>query len=82
MPSNIAGYDSSMCDCGQLRMRFISRSAIAGVGFDLETARKTRGLGLNRTEERLKLVKGSLSIDAQPERGTTIHRSRSSHLGK
>ena len=44
-----------------------------GVGFDLETARKGRGLGLNRMEERLKLVKGSLSIDSQPKRGTTIH---------
>lgn len=42
-----------------------------GVGFDLE-ARKARGLGLNRMEERLKLVKGSLSIDSQ-KRGTTIH---------
>jgi signal transduction histidine kinase len=41
-----------------------------GAGFDLETA---RGLGLNRMEERLKLVKGSLSIDSQPKRGTTIH---------
>ncbi len=44
-----------------------------GTGFDLETARKARGLGLNRMEERLKLVKGSLSIDSQPKRGTTIH---------
>jgi signal transduction histidine kinase len=44
-----------------------------GAGFDLETARKSRGLGLNRMEERLKLVKGSLSIDSQPKRGTTIH---------
>jgi hypothetical protein len=24
-------------------------------------------------QERLKLVKGSLSIDSQPERGTTVH---------
>ena len=45
----------------------------SGVGFDFETARKTRGLGLNRMEERLKLVKGSLSIDSQPKGGTTIH---------
>jgi len=44
-----------------------------GAGFDLETARKAGGLGLNRMEERLKLVKGSLSIDSQPKRGTTIH---------
>src|SRR4029077_7740306 len=44
-----------------------------GAGFDLKTARKARGLGLNRMEERLKLVKGNLSIDSQPKRGTTIH---------
>jgi signal transduction histidine kinase len=45
----------------------------AGVGFDLERARKARGLGINRMEERLRLVKGGLSIDSQPKRGTTIH---------
>jgi signal transduction histidine kinase len=44
-----------------------------GVGFNLETARKSRGLGLNHMQERLKLVKGTLSIDSQPKRGTTIH---------
>ena len=43
-----------------------------GVGFDLETAR-SGGLGLNRMQERLKLVKGRLSIESQPQRGTTIH---------
>jgi signal transduction histidine kinase len=45
----------------------------SGVGFNLEAARKDGGLGLNRMQERLKLVKGSLSIDSQPKRGTTIH---------
>lgn len=44
-----------------------------GVGFNLETARKAGALGLNRIQERLKLVKGKLSIDSQPMRGTTIH---------
>jgi two-component system, NarL family, sensor histidine kinase NreB len=44
-----------------------------GVGFNLETARKAAGLGINHMEERLKLVKGTLSIDSQPKRGTTIH---------
>ena len=44
-----------------------------GVGFNLEAARKAGGLGLNHMQERLKLVKGSLSIDSQPKRGTTIH---------
>ena len=44
-----------------------------GVGFDLETARKAEGLGFNRMQERLKLVKGRLSIESQPKRGTTVH---------
>jgi signal transduction histidine kinase len=43
-----------------------------GSGFDTEAARKGQGLGLTSMEERLKLVKGTLSIDSQPERGTTI----------
>ena len=44
-----------------------------GVGFDLETARKSGGLGFNHMQERLKLVKGTLSIESQSKRGTTIH---------
>ena len=44
-----------------------------GAGFSLEEAKKGRGLGLNRMQERLKLVKGILSIESRPKRGTTIH---------
>jgi len=47
----------------------------SGSGFDARAARKGRGLGLISMEERMKLVKGSLSIDSQPNRGTTIHAS-------
>jgi PAS domain S-box-containing protein len=45
----------------------------SGAGFDREAARTSRGLGLVSMEERLKLVNGTLSIDSQPKRGTTIH---------
>jgi len=45
----------------------------SGVGFDREGAKTSRGLGLISMEERVKLVKGTLSIDSQPKRGTTIH---------
>jgi PAS domain S-box-containing protein len=45
----------------------------SGAGFDLEAARKGRGLGLIRIEQRLSLLKGTFSIDSQPKRGTTIH---------
>jgi signal transduction histidine kinase len=44
-----------------------------GVGFNIETTRKAGGLGINRMRERLKLVKGELSFDSQPQKGTTIH---------
>jgi len=51
-----------------------------GVGFDLDTTSTASGLGLHRMQERLKLVKGSVFIDSQPQRGTTIH-ARVPHLG-
>jgi len=45
----------------------------AGAGFDIDTAKASRGLGLISMEERLRLVGGELSINSQPKRGTTIH---------
>jgi PAS domain S-box-containing protein len=45
----------------------------AGIGFNREAAKTGRGLGLVSMKERLKLVNGTLSIDTQPKRGTTIH---------
>jgi len=45
----------------------------SGTGFDIEAAKETRGLGLISMEERLKLLKGTLSIESQHKRGTTIH---------
>jgi signal transduction histidine kinase len=44
-----------------------------GVGFNFEKATKAGGLGLNRMQERLKLVKGKISIDSPPLGGTTVH---------
>jgi PAS domain S-box-containing protein len=45
----------------------------SGEGFDSEALKRSQGLGLISMEERLKLVKGSFSIESQPTRGTTIH---------
>jgi len=45
----------------------------SGVGFDTQAAKVGRGLGLVSMEERLKLVKGTLSIESQLNRGTTVH---------
>jgi PAS domain S-box-containing protein len=43
-----------------------------GKGFDPESAMKGRGIGLVSMKERLKLLNGSLAIESQPKRGTTI----------
>ena len=48
------------------------RVSDSGVGFDLRAARRGRGLGLVRIEQRVKLVNGTSSIDSQPEKGTTV----------
>ena len=45
----------------------------SGEGFDREAAKQRRELGLISTEERLKLLKGTFSIESQPQRDTTIH---------
>jgi len=43
-----------------------------GSGFDVKAAKESQGLGLISMEERLKLVKGTFSIESQPKRGTRI----------
>jgi len=53
----------------------------SGAGFDREASKENRGLGLISMEERLKLVKGTLSIDSQPKRGTTIDARVPLHSG-
>jgi signal transduction histidine kinase len=44
-----------------------------GQGFDRAAAARGAGIGLLSMEERIKLVAGELSIESEPERGTTIH---------
>ena len=44
-----------------------------GTGFDFEGAAKGSGLGLISMKERMKLVGGELSIESQPQLGTTIY---------
>jgi signal transduction histidine kinase len=65
-----------LSDCGAHRVRFTSQIGDSGAGFDSEAAKESRGLGLISMEERLKLLKGTFSIESQPKRGATIQRSR------
>ena len=44
-----------------------------GAGFNAETARASRGIGLTSMQERIKLVAGTLSIQSAPGQGTTVH---------
>jgi PAS domain S-box-containing protein len=44
-----------------------------GAGFDIDAGKASGGLGLISMEERLKLLNGTLSIESQLQRGTTIH---------
>jgi PAS domain S-box-containing protein len=44
----------------------------SGVGFHLESTKVQGRLGLVSIRERVRLVRGQLSIDSQPSRGTTI----------
>jgi signal transduction histidine kinase/ABC-type uncharacterized transport system substrate-binding protein len=44
----------------------------SGAGFSPESARGERGLGLISMRERLRLVRGHLSVESEPSRGTRI----------
>jgi PAS domain S-box-containing protein len=44
-----------------------------GKGFDVDTARQGRGLGLTSMQERVRLVNGSIEIQSKPMNGTNIH---------
>ena len=44
----------------------------AGAGFDVEEAKKNRGLGLLSMQERIHLVHGTYSVGSSPGHGTRI----------
>jgi PAS domain S-box-containing protein len=52
----------------------------SGTGFDIEAAKRGRGLGLTSMEQRVRLVDGIFSVDSQPEKGTTVRASVPLHL--
>jgi signal transduction histidine kinase len=44
----------------------------AGAGFDVEEARKDRGLGLVSMQERVSLVRGQFHLESKPGQGTIV----------
>jgi signal transduction histidine kinase len=44
----------------------------AGAGFDVEEAKRNRGLGLVSMQDRVNLVHGRFSVESKPGAGTTI----------
>jgi PAS domain S-box-containing protein len=44
-----------------------------GAGFDMASARESRGIGLLTMQERISLVDGDLKIESKPGGGTTVH---------
>lgn len=44
----------------------------SGSGFDLEAAKRGRGLGLLSMQERVRLVNGAITFESKPMGGTTI----------
>lgn len=44
----------------------------SGIGFDLSSTKNGHGLGLTSMRERLRLIRGYLSIDSSPQYGTTV----------
>jgi signal transduction histidine kinase len=68
--SGVQKFEVQLCGASDEIHLTVSDS---GAGFDLEAARKGQGLGLTRMEQRVKLLRGTFSIDSQSEKGTTVH---------
>ena len=54
----------------------------SGVGFDPELIKDRQGLGLIRMQERVRLVKGTISITSRPQSGTEINVRVPCRLGR
>jgi PAS domain S-box-containing protein len=68
--SGVKNFEVKLCGSAEEIQLTVSD---LGVGFDSATTTKGTGLGLTSMQERLRLVGGELSINSQPQRGTTIH---------
>jgi signal transduction histidine kinase len=67
--SRVRRFDVTLaCANNELNLRVSDR----GVGFDLESAMKSGGVGLSSMQERVRMINGTISIDSTPLGGTTI----------
>jgi len=67
--SRVRRFDVTLaCANNELNLRVSDR----GVGFDLESAMKSGGVGLSSMQERVRMINGTISIDSTPVGGTTI----------
>jgi PAS domain S-box-containing protein len=67
--SRVRRFDVTLaCANNGLNLRVSDR----GVGFDLESAMKSGGVGLSSMQERVRMINGTISIDSTPLGGTTI----------
>ena len=67
--SRVRRFDVTLASSNnELNLRVSDR----GVGFDLEGAMKSGGVGLSSMQERVRMISGTISIDSTPLGGTTI----------
>jgi signal transduction histidine kinase len=74
MASNAGRHRGNRCDLRhgvELNIHLTIRDS--GVGFDPELIKDTQGLGLISMQERVRLVKGTISITSRPQSGTEIN---------
>ncbi len=68
------GVDSTTLEANAALRSIVRRDSGQGYqDFLTELAKQSGGIGLISMQERLKLLKGTLSIESQPKRGTRVH---------
>jgi signal transduction histidine kinase len=67
--SGVRKFDVDLREVGEQIQLTVSDS---GVGFDLATMANNPGLGLISMNERIRLIKGTISIRSEPMKGTRV----------
>ena len=68
--SNVRHYEVNLgCSANELHLTVSDR----GTGFNAEVGMTSGGLGLVSMRERVRLINGTITVDSEPKRGTSIH---------